>query len=102
MARSTSGSGLLQRAPGARWARLKFRSMRFGSYVGVDARARIRPLRGSSTTTAPQRFPSARSAVRCTVGSRVMWTSLPSIVVPRNSSSVLSSTVPRFVFDAVR
>ncbi len=45
-----------------------------GSYDGVLASARIRPLRGSSATTAPFLRPSAPNAARWRAGSMLVAT----------------------------
>ncbi len=57
-----------------------------GSYDGVLASARTRPVRGSTAATAPFLRPSPSNAARCTAGSMVV-TTLPPGRRPRVRSS---------------
>ena len=101
VARSSSGEAGLQ---GAVIASIESKSVstRFGLKDGAEASARTRPVDGSSATAAPHLPARPSTAARWVSRSMVVTRSFPSRGIPRIVSRVVSKSVLRFAFEAVR
>ena len=101
LARSRSGAAGVH-APRIASIWPKWPSTRFGLYDGDEARTSTRPVFGSMATAAPHLSARPAIAARWPSRSSVVTTSFPCRGIPRILSRVVSITVLRFAFEAVR